>query len=207
MRYWNDRRFTPALFRVSGHPRGRPPSDGAGRKRCPDQVRASLERDASADVGILADATRRGAVMDLPFGGGCACGAIRYECAGAPRYMGNCHCTGLPAGGRRRLSAGRDGERERILPAQWRADLVRKTLGQGTPHAPRLLPRMRLAAVPGQRSEHGGSGALCGQPGRPELVPAEPGDLCGERAALESLFTRTSPRTRACRGDSRPICR
>ena len=31
--------------------------------------------------------------MDLPFGGGCACGAIRYECAGAPRYMGNCHCT------------------------------------------------------------------------------------------------------------------
>ena len=31
--------------------------------------------------------------MDLPFGGGCACGAIRYECAGAPRCMGNCHCT------------------------------------------------------------------------------------------------------------------
>ncbi len=31
--------------------------------------------------------------MDLPFGGGCACGAIRYECAALPRYMGNCHCT------------------------------------------------------------------------------------------------------------------
>ena len=30
--------------------------------------------------------------MDVPFGGGCACGAIRYACAGAPRYMGNCHC-------------------------------------------------------------------------------------------------------------------
>ena len=30
--------------------------------------------------------------MDLPFGGGCACGAIRYECSGAPVYMGNCHC-------------------------------------------------------------------------------------------------------------------
>ena len=30
--------------------------------------------------------------MDVPFGGGCACGAIRYECAGAPPYMGNCHC-------------------------------------------------------------------------------------------------------------------
>ena len=24
--------------------------------------------------------------------GGCACGAIRYACTGAPRYMGNCHC-------------------------------------------------------------------------------------------------------------------
>ena len=31
--------------------------------------------------------------MDVPFGGGCACGAVRYECTGAPRYMGNCHCT------------------------------------------------------------------------------------------------------------------
>ena len=31
--------------------------------------------------------------MDVPFGGGCACGAIRYECAAAPIYMGNCHCT------------------------------------------------------------------------------------------------------------------
>ena len=31
--------------------------------------------------------------MDLPFGGGGACGAIRYECAAPPRYMGNCHCT------------------------------------------------------------------------------------------------------------------
>ena len=31
--------------------------------------------------------------MDVPFGGGCACGAIRYECTAAPIYMGNCHCT------------------------------------------------------------------------------------------------------------------
>ena len=30
--------------------------------------------------------------MDVPFSGGCACGAIRYTCSGAPRYMGNCHC-------------------------------------------------------------------------------------------------------------------
>ena len=30
--------------------------------------------------------------MDVPFTGGCACGAIRYRCSGTPRYMGNCHC-------------------------------------------------------------------------------------------------------------------
>lgn len=30
--------------------------------------------------------------MNVPFTGGCACGAIRYRCMGAPRYMGNCHC-------------------------------------------------------------------------------------------------------------------
>jgi hypothetical protein len=30
--------------------------------------------------------------MPVLFAGGCACGAIRYECAGVPLYMGNCHC-------------------------------------------------------------------------------------------------------------------
>ncbi len=30
--------------------------------------------------------------MDIPFSGGCACRAIRYQCNGEPRYMGNCHC-------------------------------------------------------------------------------------------------------------------
>lgn len=30
--------------------------------------------------------------MDLPFFGGCSCGAIRYECAAAPLVMANCHC-------------------------------------------------------------------------------------------------------------------
>ena len=28
----------------------------------------------------------------VPFQGGCACGAIRYECAAAPLRMVNCHC-------------------------------------------------------------------------------------------------------------------
>jgi hypothetical protein len=31
--------------------------------------------------------------MTLPFSGGCACGSIRYICAGAPVAMLNCHCS------------------------------------------------------------------------------------------------------------------
>ncbi|NET32780.1 MAG: GFA family protein [Cyanothece sp. SIO1E1] len=30
--------------------------------------------------------------MNVPFSGGCACGAIRYECDNAPLAMLNCHC-------------------------------------------------------------------------------------------------------------------
>jgi hypothetical protein len=30
--------------------------------------------------------------MKIPFTGGCMCGAIRYQCAAEPLYMGNCHC-------------------------------------------------------------------------------------------------------------------
>ncbi len=30
--------------------------------------------------------------MPTSFTGGCACGAIRYECSAEPLYMGNCHC-------------------------------------------------------------------------------------------------------------------
>ena len=30
--------------------------------------------------------------MSAPFTGGCACGAIRYECTAEPLFMGNCHC-------------------------------------------------------------------------------------------------------------------
>jgi hypothetical protein len=30
--------------------------------------------------------------VDIPFTGGCACGAIRYECSAPPLRMLNCHC-------------------------------------------------------------------------------------------------------------------
>lgn len=30
--------------------------------------------------------------MNFPFSGGCACGAIRYECSSEPLAMLNCHC-------------------------------------------------------------------------------------------------------------------
>lgn len=30
--------------------------------------------------------------MQLPFSGGCACGAIRYECSAQPLFSWNCHC-------------------------------------------------------------------------------------------------------------------
>ncbi|MEM7797496.1 MAG: GFA family protein [Cyanobacteria bacterium P01_C01_bin.118] len=31
--------------------------------------------------------------MNVPFSGGCACGAVRYECHSAPLAMLNCHCS------------------------------------------------------------------------------------------------------------------
>lgn len=30
--------------------------------------------------------------VSIPFGGGCACGAIRYECTSLPLFVFQCHC-------------------------------------------------------------------------------------------------------------------
>lgn len=31
--------------------------------------------------------------MEIPFSGGCACGAVRYECSSEPARIYHCHCT------------------------------------------------------------------------------------------------------------------
>jgi hypothetical protein len=46
--------------------------------------------------------------MPAPFSGGCACGAIRYECSAEPIVMGNCHCRDCQLE-RRRLLGGHFG--------------------------------------------------------------------------------------------------
>ena len=38
------------------------------------------------------EASREEVSMNVPFSGGCACGAIRYRCSGKPLAMLNCHC-------------------------------------------------------------------------------------------------------------------
>ena len=85
--------------------------------------------------------------MEVPFGGGCACGAIRYECAAAPIYMGNCHCTRLPAGDRRRLHVGGGGEGERLFALlSGEPSWFERPSDGGHTDAAGLLPGMRLAA-------------------------------------------------------------
>lgn len=44
--------------------------------------------------GQLLKAPETPSAMDIPthFSGGCACGAIRFECSSAPLAMVNCHC-------------------------------------------------------------------------------------------------------------------
>jgi len=47
------------------------------------EARASVNRHVAAQMNVT---------VTLPFSGGCACGAIRFECSAAPIGMVNCHC-------------------------------------------------------------------------------------------------------------------
>jgi len=102
--------------------------------------------------------------MPAPFSGGCACGAIRYECQGEPLFSLNCHC--------------RDCQRETgsafaPILAVLRATF---TLTQGSP------TYFELTADSGQTTKRAfcpdcGS-RLFGQPGsRPDIVTIRAGSL------------------------------
>jgi hypothetical protein len=46
----------------------------------------------AAPIDVVIPFKRRSKWMNIPFTGGCMCGAMRYECTVAPLFMGNCHC-------------------------------------------------------------------------------------------------------------------
>jgi hypothetical protein len=62
--------------------------------------------------------------INVPYRGGCACGAVRYECAAAPVAMFNCHCRDC-----QRFSGGAFG-----AIALMRESSVRLTTGQAKYH-------------------------------------------------------------------------
>src|SRR5215467_4019500 len=112
--------------------------------------------------------------MKIPFSGGCACSAIRYECNAEPTSMFKCHCRDC-----QKLTSG--GFAPAVLvPAQ----AFRLTRGQLRYHFTTSIARGKHkrgfcpecgSRVTGAESEAGDS-PLCRSPGwhlgRPELVQA-----------------------------------
>ena len=140
--------------------------------------------------------------MNVPFGGGCACGAIRYECAEAPRYMGNCHCTDCQqATGSAYMPV--------IVVKEGDFSLLRgepswfeRPSDTGNPMRRAFCPAcgtplfLTNGAHQGVRALYAGcldDPSWFRRAGRFTLPARKPGTCC----------TRTSPRTRACRGRSR----
>ena len=136
--------------------------------------------------------------MNVPFGGGCACGAIRYECAGAPRYMGNCHCTHCQqATGGASMSVVVVKESDFALLSGEPSWFERPSDG-GHPMRRAFCPACGSPLFLTNGAPCRGPRAICRKPGRPELVQAQPGNLRDKRAALGSHAPRPPPR----RGDA-----
>jgi len=102
--------------------------------------------------------------MTLPFSGGCACGAIRYECSAAPLRMINCHCRDCQR-------ASGSGYSATLIMA---ADSVRLLRGECSEH--------RIVAESGNVAKREFCG-VCGSPlfaaslARPELIGVKAASL------------------------------
>ena len=103
--------------------------------------------------------------MDVPFGGGCACGAIRYECAAPPRYMGNCHCRDCQqATGSACMAVVVVKENDFSLlcgAPSW----FERPADSGNIMGRAFCPACGSPLFSDERGAHGGPGSLCGEPG------------------------------------------
>ncbi len=88
--------------------------------------------------------------MPDKFSGGCACGAIRYTCTAAPRYMG-VPLSRLPACHGQCLLPGRAGAQRRFHARERGTELVRICFGQGEFDATRVLLNVWFAVVFAER--------------------------------------------------------
>ena len=162
----------------------------------PVNARPALTRVYSAD-----DA-RGEAVMDLPFGGGCAFGAIRYECAGAPR----CHCTDCQqATGSAFLPAVMVKESGSPCSAASRSGSRDPRTGDTPCAAPSAPHAARRCSWSTERTRRFGCSMRAAWTTRAGTGRA--GRSMWRARSLGVSCTLTSPMTRVCRGDSRPICR
>ena len=102
--------------------------------------------------------------MTPPFGGGCVCGAVRYEVAEAPLTLYACHCTDCQ----------RHTGSSFALSMIVRRTAFRVLAGEAQPY---------VARVPSGRERHGRFCAACatrlwGEPARlPDVVVVRPGTL------------------------------
>ena len=85
--------------------------------------------------------------MPASFSGGCACGAIRYECSAAPLMMLNCHCRDCQRENRRRVCPVCGGGCQHRDYNERRAPILSDQGCQPAPCATRVLFAVRIAPV------------------------------------------------------------